>query len=150
MSEETERNRADGEGEISKTAHALFRPSWIRDSPSLWPGVRDAMASRASGRPFPRKPGPRSEAQPFSNWAWAAASALAIACAAGLVLIGLRSFDAGSGIIAGPAPAAMDAGPRVEVLSSALAGTPARAFLFQTTETSFIWLAPSKTPETIK
>ena len=150
MTEETERNQADGEDEILKTAHALFRPSWIRNSPSLWPGIREAMAARASGRPFPRRPAPRPIAVSFPAWPWAAAAVLVIVVSLGLVLIGLRPFNAEPGARSGPAWADNNIGPRVEILSSALEDSPAKTFLFQTSETSFIWLAPSRKPEARK
>jgi hypothetical protein len=147
MNEEVKNNRTDGEDEISNTAQALFRPFWIRNCPSLWPGIREAMVARAPGRPFTRRPAPRPSVVSFPAWPWAAAAALVIIVSAGLVLIGLRPFNDKLRTRSGLARAESDIGSRVEILSSALGGSPAKTFLFQTPETSYIWLAPLRKPE---
>jgi hypothetical protein len=147
MAEKPKEHPAPAEKEIRETAEILFRPSWIRESPSVWPGIREALKARAFGLeavPRPVRPIP---AVPFPFRCWAVAAGLAAVFALGLALLGFRSFTLKSGMRPVSIRAAAGPEPRVEILSSILAGSPAQAFLFQTSEISYVWLAPIERTE---
>jgi len=148
MLEKKKRPHSEDEEKILQTAAELFRPPWLRDEPSLWPRVQKAMAAPAAGeRSAPREYrirafssfGPASA----SPWKWSAAALGIGLMIFGLALVGLRSRILRPEVGATPALAA-GLGPRIEILSSVLAGSPAKAFLFQTEGTSYVWLAPEK------
>ncbi len=143
MSEERRDAKRDGtprDEEIQGIARRLFRPAWIMDSPSLWPAIQRAMAEPDGERRAPVS-GVFGPAQRV--WRWAAAAIAIAAASVGLAVFGLRSR------IDRPNPATPSvlttaaAGPRVEILSSVLEGSPAKAYVFQTKEASFVWLAPA-------
>jgi hypothetical protein len=149
MLEKKKRPHSEDEDEILHTAAELFRPPWLQDEPSLWPRVQKAMAAPAEGeRSAPRKH--RIPAFSFpasasaSAWKWSAAALGIGLISLGLALVGLRSHIARPGTQSTPALMAAGLGPRIEILSSVLAGSPAKSFLFQTEGTSYVWLAPEK------
>jgi len=146
MFEKMKRNRiVEDEEKILHTAAELFRPPWLQDEPSLWPGIQKAMAAPAAKeRSAPRECRIRAFSFPASAWKWSAAALGIGLIALGLALVGLRSRILRPEAQAAPALMAVGLGPRIEILSSVLAGSPAIAFLFQTEGTSYVWLAPEK------
>jgi hypothetical protein len=150
MLEKTKAEVARSEDEIAETVRNLFEPSWIRSSPSLWPGIRKAIAASA---PEPTA-GPENELVPFGpafpGWKWAVPASIAVVASVGLALIGFRSSRETPVVMTPPAMMAIGPGPRVEVLSTALAGSPAKAFLFQTKDASYVWLVSEKSPGRMK
>ncbi len=147
MLEKKKRNRIVDEDKILHTAAELFRPPWLQDEPSLWPRVQKAMAAPAA-RERSAARDHRIRAFSFSAfasaWKWSAAALGIGLMIFGLALVGLRSRILRPEVRATPALMAAGLGPRIEILSSVLAGSPAMAFLFQTEGTSYVWLAPEK------
>ena len=145
MLEKKKRNRIEDEAKILHTAAELFRPPWLQDEPSLWPRVQKKMdAPAAKGRKAPRERRIRSFSFSASAWKWAAAAVGIGSITLGLALVGLRSRILRPGAQSTPVLLSAGLGPRIEILSSVLAGSPAKAFLFQTEGASYVWLAPEK------
>jgi hypothetical protein len=147
MSNKKETKHAVGDEEISRAAGMLFRPAWITNRRSLWPGIRQEMDARSGSRSMSAPAASRVGLGPFSIRTWAAASALILAISAGFILIGLRSSTVGSIETAGTSRATNVSGPRIEIVFAALEGSPAKAFLFQTPEISYVGLAPANVIE---
>lgn len=145
MPDEFQKDIARNENEIAKAVRDLFRPSWIVDKQSLWPYIRTAMAA-----PVPEPPGRREIVpSPFFasarlGWKWAVPAAIAAVASIGLALVGLRSRLETPVATAASALMATGSGPRIEILSFLLEGSPAKAFLFQTKQTSYVWLVPAE------
>ncbi len=145
MPKKKKRNRIVDEDKILHTVAELFRPPWLQDEPRLWPRVQKAMAAPAAGeRSAPREHRIRAFSFPASAWKWSAAALGIGLMTLGLALVGLRSRILRPEVRVTPVLLAAGLGPRIEILSSVLAGSPAIAFLFQTEGTSYVWLAPEK------
>ena len=150
MAESADKKIPFDAGEISKAARAVFRPSWVLESPSLWPGIRRELAKRPGRRLDHDSTVFLKGARSFSIRAWAAAAALAVIASLALALFGLRSHGVRSERIASRIDAATGPGPRVEILSTAIEGSPAKAYLFQTPGVSYVWLLPAVVSEKAK
>jgi hypothetical protein len=109
---------------------SLRPPEWIFREASLWPEVERMMAGR--GAPGPARPQvPRR--RPFAELAVASGGVLAVAVLT--LLLGRRPP------VTDDIAAVVARAPRIEILSAAIEGRPARATLYQTERASFIWFS---------
>jgi hypothetical protein len=127
-------------GVVDRCVGGLFdRQGWIAEEASLWPSVRDRLASRKDRPAFARPPRPRTFASK-NKAVWAAASAafLLIAGLSVLLWVGRRG-EPSAGLMS------LAGGPhQIKVVSATFKGRKAQTFIYQTASSSFIWISPAK------
>lgn len=122
-----------GEYEIDELIQeALNPPGWIKDEPSLWPGV-----DRRIGKGMAGKTSGEKKAKIFRKWAWVTAS-LVLAAAVLLVVWSRKN----GGRYSPSEEAAINQNiPQVTIKRAELNGKKAASYVYQTPEISFIWFS---------
>jgi hypothetical protein len=112
-------------------AGAFHPPDWVRQTGTLWTGIRNRMDAPAPSAESARRLERRN--RPPVRWAVAGAGMIGVAILALVLWLNRGSF------VALAPETAVREGSRVTVLSAEVLGREAKSTVFQTKSASFIW-----------